>query len=156
LLTFQYDNLNRMIAKLVPERPGLAAIHTRDVHYGYDLRSAPLFARFDSPTGEGVTYGYDGFGRQHSSWLLMDGVNRGIGRIYDDIDNSVFVQHPSGYAFTYHHDALGRLSSISGGFGAPGAAGPVHLDIRACPRPAPTVRTAASLMPMTRSGGRPA
>jgi RHS repeat-associated protein len=107
--------------------------HTRDVHYGYGLRSAPLYARFDSPTGEGVTYGYDGFGRQHSSWLTMDGISRGIGRIYDDIDNSVFLQHPSGYAFTYHHDALGRLSGISGGFGAPAQLVTFTYDIRGLP-----------------------
>jgi len=115
---YTYDNLNRLILKTVPERPGLAATHTRDVHYGYDLRNAPLYARFDSPTGEGVTYGYDGFGRQVSSWLLMDGVSRGLGRIYDDIDNRVTLYHPSGYAFTYAHDALGRLSSVAGGIGA--------------------------------------
>ena len=66
-LAYQYDNLNPMIFKAVPERAGLDPIHTRDVHYGHDLRNLQLFARFDSASGEGVTNTYDGFGRQTSS-----------------------------------------------------------------------------------------
>jgi YD repeat-containing protein len=52
LLTYQYDNLNRLILKQVPERTSgtqaLTAAQIRDVHYGYDLRNLPLYARFDS------------------------------------------------------------------------------------------------------------
>ena len=47
VLTYSYDNLNRMILKIVPERAGLTAAQTRDVHYGYDLRGLQTFARFD-------------------------------------------------------------------------------------------------------------
>ena len=119
MLNYTYDNLNRLILKAVPERPGLDPAHTRDVHYGYDLRNAQLFARFDSPTGEGVTNAYDGFGRQTSSTLLMNGVSQTLGRVYDDVNNRVTLQHPSGYAFTYANDALGRLTSVSGGYGPP-------------------------------------
>ena len=50
---------------------GLAAAQKRDVYYGYDLRNAQLFARFDSSTGEGVTNVYDGFGRLASSMTNM-------------------------------------------------------------------------------------
>ena len=63
VLTFQYDALNRMTAKIVPERSGLSAIHTRDIYYDYDLRGLQTKARFDSLVGEGVTTAYDGFGR---------------------------------------------------------------------------------------------
>jgi YD repeat-containing protein len=38
-LAYQYDALNRMTVKIVPERAGLDPTHTRDVHYEYDLRS---------------------------------------------------------------------------------------------------------------------
>jgi RHS repeat-associated protein len=116
-LTYSYDNLNRMIAKIVPERAGLAAIHTRDVHYGYDLRNAQLYARFDSPSGEGVTNAYDGFGRPVSSTLLMDGVSRTIGRAYDDANNRIALTHPDGAVFTYANDVLGRLSGVYQGAG---------------------------------------
>jgi hypothetical protein len=68
------DNLNRLVRKTVPERAGLAATHTRDVFYRYDLRNLPLDVRFDSLTGEGVANQYDGFGRLASSTLTMDGI----------------------------------------------------------------------------------
>ena len=63
VLAFHYDALNRMTAKIVPERAGLTAAQTRDVHYDYDLRGLQTKARFDSLGGEGVTTAYDGFGR---------------------------------------------------------------------------------------------
>ena len=58
ILNYQFDALNRMTRKIVPERPAphpypLTTAQTRDVFYGYDLRGLQLFARFDSPTGEG-------------------------------------------------------------------------------------------------------
>jgi hypothetical protein len=67
-LTYTFDALSQLILKTVPERPAphpypLTPAQTRDVHYGYDLRNAQLYARFDSPTGEGVTNSYDAFGR---------------------------------------------------------------------------------------------
>ena len=52
-LTYTYDNLNRMIVKVVPSRAGLTAAQTRDVHYGYDMANLQLYARFDSASGEG-------------------------------------------------------------------------------------------------------
>ena len=52
----------------------LTAAQTRDVYYGYDLRNLQLFARFDSAAGEGVTNGYDGFGR-----LTSSSINHGRG-----------------------------------------------------------------------------
>ena len=76
VLAFTYDNLNRITKKTVPERAGLAATHTRDVFYSYDLRSLQLQARFDSLAGAGVAYGYDGFGRAISETQNTDGVSR--------------------------------------------------------------------------------
>jgi RHS repeat-associated protein len=116
-LTYSYDNLNRMIAKIVPERAGLDPTHTRDVHYGYDLRNAQTYARFDSATGEGVTNAYDAFGRPISSTLAMDGTTRTIGRAYDDVNNRVALTHPDGAVFTYANDGLGRLAGVYQGAG---------------------------------------
>ena len=53
VLTFQYDALKRMTAKIVPERSGLTAAQTRDVYYEYDLRGLQTKARFDSLGGRG-------------------------------------------------------------------------------------------------------
>jgi YD repeat-containing protein len=48
VLAYQYDNLNRMTVKIVPERSGLNPTHTRDIYYAYDNRGLQLSARFDS------------------------------------------------------------------------------------------------------------
>ena len=78
-----YDALGRMTVKIVPERSGLAAIHTRDVYYDYDLRGLQTKAMFGSLAGEGVTSVYDGFGRLVSSTSNMGGVARTVGNAYD-------------------------------------------------------------------------
>jgi RHS repeat-associated protein len=113
VLTYQYDNLNRVIAKGVPERPGLSATHTRDVHYGYDLQNLQTYARFDSASGEGVTNAYDGFGRLTSSTLLMDGISRTLVHYYDAGSRRIRLDlAEGGYFFTYAYDNSGRLSQV--------------------------------------------
>ena len=112
-LTFQYDQLNRMIARIVPERAGLAAAHTRDVHYGYDLRNLQTFARFDTPTGEGVTNAYDAFGRLASSTINMDGVSRTLSYQWDAGGRRTRITHPGGNYFDYAYDPAGRLTGVS-------------------------------------------
>jgi RHS repeat-associated protein len=111
-LTFQYDQLDRMIAKLVPERAGLAAAHSRDVYYGYDLRNLQTFARYDGPAGEGVTNAYDAFGRLASSTLMMDGVSRTLSYQWDAGGRRTRVTHPDGYYSSYAFDPAGRLTGI--------------------------------------------
>jgi RHS repeat-associated protein len=112
VLTFGYDNLNRMILKTVPERAGLAAAHTRDVHYGYDLRNAQLYARFDSATGEGISNVYDGFGHLASSTTNMGGVTRTLGYTYDAAGNRLTLTHPDGTWFGAMYDARGRQTYL--------------------------------------------
>jgi RHS repeat-associated protein len=111
-LTFAYDNLNRMLVKAVPERAGLAATHTRDVFYGYDLRNAPLYARFDSATGEGITNAYDGFGRLASSSTNLSGVTRTLSYTYDAAGNRLTLTHPDGTWFGAYYDARGRQNYL--------------------------------------------
>jgi YD repeat-containing protein len=77
-LTYQYDALNRMTVKVVPEHSGTPAWATRDVYYSYDLRGLQTSARFDSTSGEGLITAYDGLGRMTSSSLVMDGVTRDL------------------------------------------------------------------------------
>jgi RHS repeat-associated protein len=118
-LGFQYDNLNRLLVKTVPERPAphpqpLTAAQTRDVYYGYDLRNAQLYARFDnaSVSAEGVTNQYDGFGRLSTSTINMDGLSRPIGSGYDPGGRRTRVTQPDGLDFTYTYDAAGQLTGL--------------------------------------------
>ncbi len=127
ILTYQYDNLNRLILKVVPERPGLAPTHTRDVHYGYDLRNQPLFAGFDSSAGEGVTNSYDAFGRLSSQTINLGGTARTISYQHDAAGNRTRITHPDGAVFDQSFDALGRPVFLSG----PAAGALVYINYAA-------------------------
>lgn len=113
-LTFQYDAANRMSLKVVPERAGLAAIHTRDVVYGYDLRGLQTIARFDSLSGEGVSNAYDGFGRPIASTSSMGGTPRMLGYLRDRNGNRSQLSSTLG-TVSYGYDGLNRLTAIYGG-----------------------------------------
>jgi RHS repeat-associated protein len=116
LITYQYDNLNRVSLKTVPERTSgaqaLTAAQTRDVYYSYDLRNAQLSARFDSQTGEGVTNSYDGFGRLSSTSTNMGGTTRTLSYAYDAASNRSRITHPDNLAFTYTYDGRSRLTGV--------------------------------------------
>jgi len=109
-LTYQYDALNRMIVKTVPERAGLTAAQTRDVYYGYDLRNLQLFARFDSASGEGITNvnAYDESGIPASTnvgrfqytgqqWLAEFGLQYSRARIYSPTLGRFLQTDPIGF-----------------------------------------------------------
>ncbi|WP_338426905.1 RHS repeat domain-containing protein [Sphingopyxis kveilinensis] len=100
--------------KIVPERSGLAATHTRDVHYGYDLRGLQTYARFDSAAAvsDGVTTAYDGFGRMTSSALTMDGVSRALSYWYDKNGNRTQLSWPDNVKHSYSYDGLDRMSVL--------------------------------------------
>ncbi len=65
-LTLSYDNLNRLITKIVPG--------ARNVYYGYDLLGDMTYARFDSTSGEGISNNYDALGRLTDTTLAMDSI----------------------------------------------------------------------------------
>jgi RHS repeat-associated protein len=111
-LTYGYDALNRMTVKIVPERAGLAAAHTRDVFYAYDNRGLQTEARFDSPAGEGVSQAWDGFGRLASSTTSMGGTARTLSYLYDANSNRIRLTHPDGNFVTYDYDGLDRATWI--------------------------------------------
>jgi RHS repeat-associated protein len=112
-LTYQYDALNRMTRKTVPDRADLAATHERDVFYGYDLRGLQTFARFDSTGGQGVTNVWDGFGRLTSATVNLDGQSRQLSYLYDKDGNRTRITHPDAAYFTYAYDGLDRLNAVS-------------------------------------------
>ena len=126
-LTFTYDNLNRMLSKLVPDGcppiqpPGTgcpAASATRDVFYSYDILGRQLTARFDSQAGaDGITNSYDGFSNLTSSTISIAGFSKAISSIFDADNNRTRVTHPDAQAFTYAYDARDRLIGAYEGIG---------------------------------------
>ena len=111
-IEFQYDRLNRVTVKIVPERltgpQALTPAQTRDVHYSYDLRNLQLSARFDSQSGEGITNAYDGFGRLTSSSTNLGAVTRTLAYVYDRNGNRIEIRHPDGAWFGTLRDGLDR------------------------------------------------
>ena len=119
IITYQYDALNRNIVKSIPSRSGVDAIHTRDVHYAYDLRGLQIKARFDSLGGPGIDNAYDGFGRMTQSINTMGGAALTLSYAYDDNSNRTQITHADGKSFAYHYDNLNRetrLRLVGGGY----------------------------------------
>ena len=108
-ITYQFDALDRMTAKIVPDGSGLAATHSRDVYYGYDLRDLQTHARFDGHGGEGISWTHDGFGRQVTETLTMNGVSRTLTSAYDASSSRTRLTYPDGNFVNFHRDGAGRL-----------------------------------------------
>lgn len=110
-LSYQYDALNRMNVKVVPDGGGLAATHTRDVYYGYDLFGLQTFARFDGTETwrEGITNNYNALSRLTSSSTSMDGQSRTLTFLYDRNGQRTQLTWPDGVV-TYSYDQIGRHS----------------------------------------------
>tara|TARA_R110002124_G_scaffold243235_1_gene408339 strand:+ start:48601 stop:52800 length:4200 start_codon:yes stop_codon:yes gene_type:complete len=111
--TLNYDALNRLTSKIVPDGGGIPAAATRDVYYGYDLRGRPTFARFDSIAGEGVSNVFDALGRLTSSTTTMGGTSRALSFQYDAAGARTRLTHPDGQYVDYSRDVLERLTSAS-------------------------------------------
>ena len=106
-LNFTYDDLNRMIVKTVPNRPGLDAMFERDVYYQYDIRGLQTRARFDSISGDGLTTTYDQYGRVADNSMTMDGVTRSLDYTYDVAGNRTSITFPDTVRFDYQYSAGG-------------------------------------------------
>jgi RHS repeat-associated protein len=118
-LTFNYDALNRITSKIVPDGcaplqagPCAPSDATPDVYYGYDLRGLQTYARYAGTGGEGVSQSYNGLGQLTSSVVNMAGQSRTLSYEYDIAGNRSFVRHPDGTAFTYDYDVLNRPTFI--------------------------------------------
>lgn len=112
ILFFNYDNLNRLVSKIVPDG-GLDPTHTRDVYYGYDNLGSLRFARFDSVIGEGVAYAYDALGRVTSTSINQAGLNKALTYSYDIAGNRTRITHSDGTYFDHVYDSLGRMTNAS-------------------------------------------
>ena len=112
VLSFTYDEMNRVTKKAVSERTGLDSTHTRDVFYTYDVRNLQTRAHFDHLGGEGQTIYYDRYGRVSSDDKFMDGVNRYLGRAYDAAGNRTALSYPLGETFYWTFTAGGQFNQV--------------------------------------------
>lgn len=111
-ISYQYDALNRMTRKTIPNRADLASIHERDVFYRHDLRGLQTSARFDSPSGVGLTTTYDRFGRVLSSRSNLDGLDKTLTYQHDANGNRTRITHFDGQYFQTDYDGLDRPAAI--------------------------------------------
>ncbi|MDP5280070.1 RHS repeat-associated core domain-containing protein [Sphingomonas sp. DG1-23] len=129
VIKYQYDSLNRLIHKKVPDPAGgptatatvdchigtalAIGSDSNDVCYDYDLRGLQTSAKFGWGTGQGISNAYDALGRVTSSTTTMGGVSRALGYQYNSSGARVRITHPdSGTHFIYNYDGLDRLLSI--------------------------------------------
>ena len=113
-LTYTYDNLNRMIVKVVPG----TTPQTRDVYYTHDILGRQLTAKFDSVAGaDGITNVYDRFGNLTSSTIAMAGFSKTLSSLYDLDNNRTRLTHPDTLAMRYDYDTRDRLATVDQGTG---------------------------------------
>lgn len=122
VLTYQYDNLNRVIRKTVPDTrplpsPPLNAIHTRDVFYQYDIRGLQLWARFDSDSGVGTTSAYDRYGRVTSNTDTTGGAARTLSYQYLPDGQRWEITYPDLQKFRLYYWPGGQFNHITGPLG---------------------------------------
>ena len=114
-ITYQYDNLNRVIRKTIPDtRPELLAEHTRDVFYEYDIRGLQIHARFDSDTGVGTVSSYDRYGRITSTTDTTGiAAGRTLNYYYDTGSNRTSILHTWDNAqWTYAYTSGGQFNQL--------------------------------------------
>jgi len=104
-IAYQYDSMNRMWLKDVPGT-------TADVYYGYEFGGVQTYALFGSPSGQGVSNTYDGFGRLKSTTTNMGGFSRTIQHLYDPDGDRTSTTFPDSNYFIYQYDGVDRLSGI--------------------------------------------
>jgi RHS repeat-associated protein len=110
LFTFSYDNLDRMITKIVPDGGGLPADRTRDVYYAYDNLARLKDARFDNLTGEGISNSFDALSRMTTQTSTMGGTSRSFTATYDVAGNRTSLTGHAGYNAGFTYDVLGRMT----------------------------------------------
>jgi len=111
MFNFTYDALNRLTVKDVPTRAGLAATHTKDVYYEYDLTGALISANFGGAS-ESIAFNYDAHGRAISTTQTMDGTSLTIAYENNVQALASKITHPDGAWWEYKLDYLGRASRI--------------------------------------------
>ncbi|WP_298469278.1 RHS repeat-associated core domain-containing protein [uncultured Erythrobacter sp.] len=115
-INFIYDNLNRVVEKTLADNSGLLtpSLHTRSVHYQYDIRGLQEHARFDSDTGPGSISTYDRYGRLTNT---NDTTTFSGGRLleytYNAAGSRTSIKHQwDGATFSYTYSSGGQFDQL--------------------------------------------
>ena len=112
VISYTYDNLNRLISKVVPQRASqLDGSHTRDVAYRYDLFGNLTSVKF-TDGDEGYVFGYDTLGRPTTVTSTMGGIARNLVYQHDAAGRRTGMIHADGVPVTYTYDGLDRLKEM--------------------------------------------
>ena len=110
VLSFEYDNLNRLIKKIVPG----TSLSSRDVFYKYNIRGMPTDVRFNSLSGPGQQTFYDRYGRVTKVRDTMGGATRDLDYGYDAAGHRVSMKFPDAKEFTYSYSSGGQFDQLRG------------------------------------------
>ena len=105
-IIYAYDKLNRLINK------DLEGGNEHDVYYDYDHRGLPLYARFTSHSGKGITHDYDGHGRLFQEHNNTTGQTRTLTHAHDEHGNRLSLTFPDQTTLKFGYDTLDRLTDI--------------------------------------------
>ena len=108
---FNYDNFGQLVHVDMPSS-GIPERFRRDKYFGYDLFGNLVYARFDSPNGEGITNFYDGLGQLTKSRNTMDGITRDVSYDYNVAGWRENLTYDDGVAFKFAYDFIGRVDAI--------------------------------------------
>jgi len=117
-INFIYDNLNRVVEKTLVDNSGLLtpSLHTRSVHYQYDIRGLQEHARFDSDSGPGTASVYDRYGRVTST-NDTTGISAGrqLNYGYNAAGSRTSILHAWDNAnFVYTYSSGGQFDQLKG------------------------------------------
>ncbi|HEY2068947.1 MAG TPA: RHS repeat-associated core domain-containing protein, partial [Rhizomicrobium sp.] len=114
--TFTYDNLNRMLTKVMPAlSPQVPqTVTTKWVYYlNSQVNDLADYLGTSTTKNNDLTYGYDTAGRPTSTSTQIPGVTGSLvtGYVLDQMGNRTQLTWPDGYYVGYVYDSLNRLTA---------------------------------------------
>jgi RHS repeat-associated protein len=105
-LTYTYDDLDRMMSKVVPTVGTITGATTNWLYYLNNALNVLSDTRSNS-----LTDGYDMAGRVTSVTTVIPGISGGLvtGYVLDQNSNRTQLTWPDGYFYTYAYDSLDRM-----------------------------------------------
>jgi len=116
IITYGYDNLNRLTSISYNTSNAPSAASTPTVTWSYDTNQASttngLLLSVSVGSGYSESYSYDSLKRVQSVTRTIDGRNYTISFLYDTANQITQMTYPSNRVLNIGHDSKGRLASV--------------------------------------------